>query len=434
MGRASKKNSADAGGAPAGAAAAATPPTATATPPKATATAAAGGLPVMTEDQQSIMTELVRVSQFMDTSWITICGVGLGADGLLGLLLPEVGDIGTFFVSFWIMMRILFVFPDVFRQKWYVMTFNVGIDLVIGLIPLAGDAFDMLWHANVKNVNLVRKHYGLELLSEKAAAAAAAKHKKDQAKLKENGRSWCRHPRPGTGRNGNSKVDVVVVVVIVLLLVVLCCPSQSTGRRRDGIISAIASCQIKRRHGIGQGTSRSRRFVHSLYVPTTAKEGHKNVFRLLYSMLQLVFGKKRFRICMFSDRSSFVHSSSPDVVRRLAVHFSLSFSFRLFRSCCLVLNSTNRSCWANSWARRLSSERCCWASDERFVVASSFSKPSCCCTSFQALVTPRWALTACNAREGSFPMMTADLMRGALPCFLVRHNENASKSRCQQTN
>jgi hypothetical protein len=42
----------------------------------------------------------------------------------------------------------------------------------------------MLWHANVKNVNLVRKHYGLELLSEKAAAAAAAMHKKDQAKLK----------------------------------------------------------------------------------------------------------------------------------------------------------------------------------------------------------------------------------------------------------
>jgi Domain of unknown function (DUF4112) len=186
MGRASKKNSsADAATAATPPTAAATPPTAAATPPMAaTATAAADGVPVMTEDQQSIMNELVRVSQFMDTSWITICGFGLGADGLLGLLFPELGDIGTFFVSFWIMMRILFVFPDVFRQKWYVMTFNVGIDLVIGLIPLAGDAFDMLWHANVKNVNLVRKHYGLELLSEKAAAAAAAKHKQDQAKLK----------------------------------------------------------------------------------------------------------------------------------------------------------------------------------------------------------------------------------------------------------
>jgi hypothetical protein len=178
MGRGQKKADAAAAGA------AAPTTTAAASPSTTTARPAADGVPVMTEDQQSIMTELVRISQFMDTSWFTLCGMGFGADGVIGMLFPEAGDIGTFFVAFWIMMRILFVFPDVFKQKWYVMIFNIGVDLIIGLVPLAGDAFDMMWHANVKNVNIVRKHYGMDLLNERAAAAAAAKHKQDQAKIK----------------------------------------------------------------------------------------------------------------------------------------------------------------------------------------------------------------------------------------------------------
>jgi hypothetical protein len=68
---------------------------------------------------------------------------------------------------------------DVFKQKWYVM---LGVDLIIGLVPLAGEAFDMIWYANVKNVNLVHKHYGTDLLNERAAAPVAAMHKQDQAK------------------------------------------------------------------------------------------------------------------------------------------------------------------------------------------------------------------------------------------------------------
>lgn len=135
-------------------------------------------VPTMTEDQESIMAELVRVSELMDTSLVTVCGIGLGLDGIIGFLFPELGDIGTSFVSFWIMMRIMFVYPQVFRKKWCTMFFNVGIDLMIGLVPLFGDAFDMYWHANVKNVNLVRKHYGLELLSEAAP-------KKDEANTRE---------------------------------------------------------------------------------------------------------------------------------------------------------------------------------------------------------------------------------------------------------
>jgi hypothetical protein len=38
------------------------------------------------------------------------------------------------------------------------MGFNVALEGVVGLIPLAGDVFDMAWKANRRNVDLLRAH------------------------------------------------------------------------------------------------------------------------------------------------------------------------------------------------------------------------------------------------------------------------------------
>ena len=35
------------------------------------------------------------------------------------------------------------------------MAFNVGVEGVVGIIPLAGDIFDAAWKANQKNVRLL---------------------------------------------------------------------------------------------------------------------------------------------------------------------------------------------------------------------------------------------------------------------------------------
>jgi hypothetical protein len=35
---------------------------------------------------------------------------------------------------------------------------NSLIDTVVGMVPVAGDAFDVLFRANIKNVALLRRH------------------------------------------------------------------------------------------------------------------------------------------------------------------------------------------------------------------------------------------------------------------------------------
>ena len=39
------------------------------------------------------------------------------------------------------------------------MTLNIGIDLLVGALPLVGDLFDVYWKANKKNVQLLRRHF-----------------------------------------------------------------------------------------------------------------------------------------------------------------------------------------------------------------------------------------------------------------------------------
>jgi uncharacterized protein DUF4112 len=38
------------------------------------------------------------------------------------------------------------------------MLLNVGLDLVVGAIPLVGDAVDLFWKANTKNMALLERH------------------------------------------------------------------------------------------------------------------------------------------------------------------------------------------------------------------------------------------------------------------------------------
>jgi hypothetical protein len=38
------------------------------------------------------------------------------------------------------------------------MSGNVLVDLVFGVVPLAGDVFDVFWRANMRNLGIVRDH------------------------------------------------------------------------------------------------------------------------------------------------------------------------------------------------------------------------------------------------------------------------------------
>ncbi len=77
----------------------------------------------------------------------------VGVDSLLGLV-PVAGDTLAMGPQLYVLLeaRRLGASPQAMGR----MLFNVGIDYVIGLIPLAGDLFDLGWRANIRNVAILR--------------------------------------------------------------------------------------------------------------------------------------------------------------------------------------------------------------------------------------------------------------------------------------
>ena len=81
--------------------------------------------------------------------------IRFGLDGLLGLV-PGIGDAITTGISFWIVYeaRRLGVPLRLVAR----MVGNVMVDGALGSVPVIGDAFDMMWRANRRNVALLRDH------------------------------------------------------------------------------------------------------------------------------------------------------------------------------------------------------------------------------------------------------------------------------------
>jgi hypothetical protein len=80
--------------------------------------------------------------------------VRFGLDALIGLF-PVVGDIITTALSLFIVHEAYQLgAPDHVIAR---MLGNVALDGVFGAVPLVGDAFDVLWRANRRNVQLLRE-------------------------------------------------------------------------------------------------------------------------------------------------------------------------------------------------------------------------------------------------------------------------------------
>jgi hypothetical protein len=77
-----------------------------------------------------------------------------GLDALIGLI-PNVGDTLTSFASFYILFAgVRYRVPKITLLR---MAINIAIDYIVGSIPFIGDAFDFVWKANQKNMNLIRE-------------------------------------------------------------------------------------------------------------------------------------------------------------------------------------------------------------------------------------------------------------------------------------
>ena len=99
---------------------------------------------------------LERLAMGLDSAW-SIPGTGLrfGADSLLGLV-PGIGDVVALGLSGYLIMeaRRLGAPPATLRR----MAVNVGLDTAVGALPILGDAFDVFFKANRRNMALLRGH------------------------------------------------------------------------------------------------------------------------------------------------------------------------------------------------------------------------------------------------------------------------------------
>lgn len=82
-------------------------------------------------------------------------GRRIGADAIVGLV-PVVGDLLSAGVGLFVVWRGSRVgLPRVVVAR---MLANSLIDLAVGAIPVVGDAFDLWFKANTRNVSLMRRH------------------------------------------------------------------------------------------------------------------------------------------------------------------------------------------------------------------------------------------------------------------------------------
>ena len=85
---------------------------------------------------------------------VPVLGWRFGLDALVGLV-PGLGDTSTALVSFYILASaVRYRVPKITLLR---MGLNIGIDYVVGSLPVIGDLADAWWKSNRMNLELLQK-------------------------------------------------------------------------------------------------------------------------------------------------------------------------------------------------------------------------------------------------------------------------------------
>jgi hypothetical protein len=100
------------------------------------------------------LARLDAVARLLDVAFILPgTNIRYGIDGIIRLI-PVVGDLIASAFSLWLVRE-----ARALGAPWHVtarMLANVALEGVVGMVPVAGDAFDVMFRANIRNMRLLR--------------------------------------------------------------------------------------------------------------------------------------------------------------------------------------------------------------------------------------------------------------------------------------
>jgi hypothetical protein len=102
------------------------------------------------------MEALRRWAVLLDSAFrIPGTNVRFGLDAIIGLV-PGIGDlVAPIFTVILLGTALRMRVPAVVLAR---MVLNAGIDMVLGIIPIAGDIGDVFWKADLRNMALLERH------------------------------------------------------------------------------------------------------------------------------------------------------------------------------------------------------------------------------------------------------------------------------------
>jgi hypothetical protein len=124
----------------------------------ASRTSAFEALKAVGPTQADSLARITMLAKLLDNAFV-IPGTNrrVGLDAVIGLV-PGIGDaISTILASY-----IIWEARQLGLPRWKIarMAANVAVDTAIGAIPVAGDAFDLFFKANQRNLRIINEHLG----------------------------------------------------------------------------------------------------------------------------------------------------------------------------------------------------------------------------------------------------------------------------------